>query len=932
MEIPSGLFERDAERSRLRAAVASAGSGEGAVLTIEGEAGAGKTSLMGEAAALAEDRDLLTLRARGGEFERDFPFGVIRQLFDPVLRDSAGADGALAGIAEKAAPIFRADGGSADEFHLQHGLFWLLADLAERRPLALLVDDAHWADAASLRALAYLARRLEAQPAVLVVAVRTGTEPADRAALEAIRREPGTVIIEPAPLTTAATAALLASKLGQEPRPELAAACCEVTAGNPLYLVELMRALGAEELAAVGSRPEELARLAGRGLAAAVRARLDCLGEQCVEVARATAILEPNAEVRRVALLAGLEQDAVAEAAERLIASQLLFDARPLAFVHPLVRAAVYSEVSAPGLAAAHSRAARILAEDGAARDSVAANLLLAEPAGDAWVVECLRTAAQDAVARGAPAAAVRYLRRALREPAPPAERSEATFELGIALLRANDREGVDVLRGLRAGIEDPVRRANIAVELGNSLALRGGCEEGAAVLEESLDEVGGDGELGMYLRCFLLLQYIWGLERPPADPLLGDFKPVAGDSRARRVLMGATAVVLAAGCGPVDRATAYAEVVTAASEEELREDSLAGMPPQAAGITLAFADRCERGEELLNLAIETARLRAAAGLPGGYGARSLFRLLNGDLREAQLDAELAMPVLREIGLSTSLETYLAVAVRAMVERGQVDEATVLIADYMEGGSPGPGFPGSFLLTARGQLKKAQGLQAEARLDFLAAGERLQWVPSPNPEMFDWRARLAAIEHTLGQPDRARELAAEGVEQARALGAKRALGVALRGHGVVCEGEERLDLLRQSVEALTGTGARLQWAQSLVELGAALRRANRRREAREPLREGLDLAHRCGAAPLEERARTELAATGARPRSAVLSGVEALTPSELRVARMAAAGSTNREVAQELFVTPKTVETHLRHAYQKLGIAGRPELGAALGE
>ena len=144
--------------------------------------------------------------------------------------------------------------------------------------------------------------------------------------------------------------------------------------------------------------------------------------------------------------------------------------------------------------------------------------------------------------------------------------------------------------------------------------------------------------------------------------------------------------------------------------------------------------------------------------------------------------------------------------------------------------------------------------------------------------------------------------------------------------------QERTKRVDQLEDVLAGTRTRLQHVYALAYLDAAFRRANHRKEAREPLREALDLAHRCGADPLEERVRTELAATGARPRKAVLLGVESLTPSELRVARMAAEGMTNREIAQSLTVAPKTVETHLRHVYQKLEIERRTGLAAALSE
>ena len=165
----------------------------------------------------------------------------------------------------------------------------------------------------------------------------------------------------------------------------------------------------------------------------------------------------------------------------------------------------------------------------------------------------------------------------------------------------------------------------------------------------------------------------------------------------------------------------------------------------------------------------------------------------------------------------------------------------------------------------------------------------------------------------------------------RAEGAPRAIGVALRTRGLLCKGEEQISLLTQAIAALEACPSRLEQAHALTDLGAALRRASRRTAAREPLRMGLDLAARCGASALAARAREELVAAGARPRRERLSGVEALTASERRVAQMAAAGMTNREIAQALFVTIKAVALHLTHVYEKLDIAGRAQLPGALG-
>jgi DNA-binding CsgD family transcriptional regulator len=167
--------------------------------------------------------------------------------------------------------------------------------------------------------------------------------------------------------------------------------------------------------------------------------------------------------------------------------------------------------------------------------------------------------------------------------------------------------------------------------------------------------------------------------------------------------------------------------------------------------------------------------------------------------------------------------------------------------------------------------------------------------------------------------------------RARRFGAPRALGVALAADGTVCGAGEGERLLREAVMVLEGSIARLELARALMELGALLRRSNRRAEARDPLRRALDIAQRLGASAVADRAREELVAAGGRPRRRALSGVEALTPQERRVADMAATAMTNKEVAQALFVTEGTVEAHLGRAYAKLGIGSRSELGAALG-
>ena len=268
--------------------------------------------------------------------------------------------------------------------------------------------------------------------------------------------------------------------------------------------------------------------------------------------------------------------------------------------------------------------------------------------------------------------------------------------------------------------------------------------------------------------------------------------------------------------------------------------------------------------------------------------------------------------------------------IEGLIERGELRaaEAELEAAGWTEG--LGDSVTGALVAAARGRLHVAAGRPETGLADLLAAGERLEALGCAGPGVYPWRSQAALAQISLGDPDPApaeRELVL-----AREFGAAGPIGVALRALGLVAEARSTggVPLLREAVEVLAGSAARLEHARALADLGAALRRASRRAEAREPLRAALDVAHRHGARALAERAHTELVASGARPRRVLLSGVDALTPSERRVADMAAAGRTNREIAQALFVTARTVEGHLTHVFQKLGIESRAELASAL--
>jgi DNA-binding CsgD family transcriptional regulator len=307
---------------------------------------------------------------------------------------------------------------------------------------------------------------------------------------------------------------------------------------------------------------------------------------------------------------------------------------------------------------------------------------------------------------------------------------------------------------------------------------------------------------------------------------------------------------------------------------------------------------------------------------------------LRGSLADSVADAELCLAALETNGLEFLRPTAVAILARPLIERGELARAREALASASRGldalESAMPMSMSFFVSLAR--LRLEEGAYQEVVHDLVGRGERATEFGLHNPALFAWRSLTALAFLGLGRNEEARRYAAEELALSRQWGAPRSLGRSLIAAGLAEGSDEGIALLREAVAVLEPSEARFEYARALVELGAALRRANHRADSREPLRRGLEQATRCGAAPLAERAETELLATGARPRRVALSGVESLTPSERRVAEMATEGGTNRDIAQALFVTPKTVEVHLSSAYRKLGISSRSQLSRALAQ
>jgi DNA-binding CsgD family transcriptional regulator len=926
---PLTLLEREQDVALAAKTIERARAGAGALALVEGPPGIGKTALLERIRSLAVGRGMDTLRARAGEMERELAYGVVRDLFEPALRrsDPGERKALLDGAAGLAAPLVQGRPPRAgDAFAVMHGLYWLVSNLAERGPLLIEVDDAHWADPPSLGFLHYLARRLEDLPVLVALAARPGV-PGGEETLRRIASEPVTSVIRPAPLSADGTTELVRSLLSADADDGFCRACQAATGGNPFLLHELLRELAAESVEPVAAEASRVREIAPKGVARAVFLRLARLSASAVRLARALAVLGERADLRHAAALAGVDEEQAIDAVDALVAAHVLAGTQPLAFLHPLVRQVIYQE-SPPGeRALSHARAALLLHEGGAPDEQVASHLLLAEPKGERWRVEVLRRAAGGALRAGAPGVAVTYLRRALAEPPDPGARPALRLELGVAESRAGDPAALETLALTLTHRTDARARASAALELAQATEMvAADPAAAAAVLDEATAELDGvEPDLALRVEAELIGNArIYPESRARARARLARLRERAFPPRPASVPLLANLALDALETGEP------AEVV-----RELAEQALSGgwllaeespMLFSFAANSLTWSDHLELAARHWDEALAEGRRRGSLTLfVFASGWRAYLDYRRGRISEAEAEARGIWDlILAQWPYPMAIAYSSAFLADILIERGRLGEAAVVVAEGDPDFSP-------FLWDTRGRLRHLDGRFAEALDDFRSCARMLEGRGGRDcPGIIPWRSGAALAHAALGEADQARTLVHEEVELARGQRSARALGIALRAAGLVEGGDRGSELLRESVSALDRSPALLERARALTDLGAALRRGGSRSHAREPLRRGLDLAHRCGATALAERARQELLATGARPRRPVLTGADALTPSERRVALLAAEGKTNRQIAQALFVSMRTVAVHLSHAYQKLGISGRNELADAL--
>lgn len=938
------MLEREAELACIARAAASATVGEPALVVVEGAAGLGKTTLLSEAKRRLRQEDVAVCAARPGEDETTFAYGVVRQLLGPVLtalpqeqRDAlltgpaAGALDALSD-AEGETPPFDVSFGILD------GLYWLLANLSARDPLALFIDDAHWADTPSLRFLAHLLRRIEGLRIAVVMALRPGEPGTPHALLDAIRLDPLAEILALRSLSEQAVGQIIRREMPGWADADFCRACHRACAGNPLYLRELIRALEKEELPPTGEAVERVAAVWPAAVARHVLRRVEAIGREGTALASAMAVLGDGCTLAHATRIAQLDRSEGWRLAGVLREMEILAGEDPIHFRHPIVRLALRS-----GLAADHREqllhaAVNVLTAEQAPSERVAGYLLAVRP-GNSHSVEPLRRAALIARARGAPDLAVALLRRALAEPPPESDRLAILLELGMAEEMLADEACLEHLGRARDGTVDRETRVARTIDLANALAMLGRVPAAVKVIEDELARGNLAGELAGgnladepslgLLQAYACALAFWNSDGDPqATALRRQFRsePPSHPGAARLAL----AVRAALDDLPAQQRADLAQ-------EALAGDALATAPwigNLLAMASLIFADAFGPASVMLERALGLVKLSGSNRAIGNVHAQlATLSYAVGDLAACETLARTHLGPLRGDMGWDGLAYTTAVLLRALTRRGDLDGAELLLTH--ESHEPWPRHTNVqfFLRAARGELRCAQGRFAEGAADLAAARQCLLRFSDFGGAAFAvfGESEPLALER-LGRHSEAQALVAESLPRARWYGAPRNLGVTLRVASLL-EGQERgVTLAREAVKVLAGSGAQLELAEALVGLGMLLRHSGRRLEARRHLTAGLDLARRCGARLLAGRAREELRASGARPRRDLLTGRDALTPSELRLARLAAGGRTNRQIAQDLYLSEKTVEMHLGRAYHKLGIRGRGELTAALGD
>jgi DNA-binding CsgD family transcriptional regulator len=900
------LLGRDLERRQIDQALARARSGTSATLALVGEPGIGKTELLGYATEGAAGMQLL--RARGIESEAQIPFGSLLELIRPALTmlekipepQAAALEGALA----------LRPGSARDRFAVGAATLSVLAAYAEQAPVAVLVDDVQWLDGSSAQALLFAFRRLVADPIAVLIACREG-EPSllDGAGLPTVTLGG----------LTSDEAAMLVPGLA----PDVARRLHRAAAGNPLALLEL--APDAHELALA---PDGAPVLVSATISRAFLQRAGLL-DQATRRALVLSAASDTGDLptlERAAARLGTDLSALAAAES---AGLVRLSAGAVQFRHPLARSAIYADAPASERRAAHRALAAALPDLDI--DRRAWHLAAAAAGTDETASTALEQAGTRGRDRSAYATAAAAFERAGRLTADRERRARLLHESAETgwLAGFTDR-AVTLLGEARASASDPVTLVEID-ELSGHIATRcGPVMRGHAILTAAAARADPERAVAMLAEaayaCFyageaaaMLAAAEQAQALLPADPSPRARFLAAIAAGMARILGGDAA----AGTEAVRGAVALAE-----SSADLRDD-LVLIPWLALGPM--FLRQTGAGRPLLEHALRTARARAAVGaLP--FVLNLIARDLAGSDRWAAAAAvyQEAIELARESGQQAELTFGLAGLAWLQARRGREEECRASATEALSlSRELGMGTYEIWATAALGDLELGLGDAARAAGHFEHERQLLLDHAITDADLSP-AAELTDAYTRLGLGDDARRAADEYLAAATAKGQPWPLARALRCQGLVAADTACAAYFEQAIRLHEQTPDVFEAARTRLAYGERLRRARNRVLAREQLRAAADIFERLDARPWADRARAELAATGETRRQRGPSTIDELTPQELQIALLLTQGRTTRETAAALFLSPKTVEYHLRHVYQKLGIHSRDELEQAL--
>jgi DNA-binding NarL/FixJ family response regulator len=909
----SRLIERDAETATLGRLLDRARAGRGDLVAFEAPPGMGKSRLLWHLRDAALRDGWRTLDVRATPMSPAIGYGVLRDWFGMLAHRHAPGehpfDGPGAALAELA------DGTSRPLGDLVYGVRWVLEDLCAAGPLLLTVDDLQWADEGSLRALDLIAPAVRDLPCVLAWTVRTGEEATDAESLARIREV--SRVLHPAPLTVAGVATMLES---HHLDPSRAARIHTVTGGVPLFVGEVIAA-GGDEV------PESLV--------GSITGRLRRLSPTALGTAAAVAVLDEQATTGPVAELAEVPPATVVQDLALLTTAQLAYrENGHHQLRHPLIADAVLAALSAADTADLHLRCADVLARRGAPRTVVAGHLLLTTPGDDADTRNRLTEQGRHALAAGSPERAQRYFDRALAEgPVTAAEIPLLASSAAALAARGEIAAAQETWRRARSLTTDPEVLAGLTAAAGDALLIAGEHTQARATFGSVAETELSATHAGQVLSSRMVFAGL--LTGAPVREMRDQFDRLIGvpeDSSTpdNRAALAAAAALQVAGTGTAREARNLA--LRAVDRGALFEHATAdGTAVYMASCSLIWSAALDEADRALTRAMDEARARGSVlEYANAAACRGTARARMGLTVEAQADFEATLEQ-RPHGWNAGLGFVVAGLVECHVARGDL-ERTLPWRSLLDRVAGERTLQAAYAQHALGDIAAAQGDHDTAARQYAVAGRQLQ-LTFDNPAVLPWRAGRALALIRLGHGREAVELARENAARAEAFGAAYTMAQALRTLAAVDPTADRIGLLRRALSLLDGVPAARLAAQIAADLAGMLillDNAGATPEVVSLLRRSESTAQARGLRPLEDRVRRLLDRIGEPANRPAAEALALLTPSERRVADLTATGLTNRQVAQELFVTVKAVEWHLSNVYRKLGIHSRNELPTVL--